>query len=74
MDEEGWIPIAVIAAFNRVKTLTADIQQLTEIVQSSTFLEYKDEKLRRKEDWKFWVLPTKQEQNPSPTTSPKSDK
>jgi len=70
MDEEGWIPLALIANFNRVKQLVTDTQQIIEIVQSSTFLECKDEKLRRKEDWKTWVLP--KEQTPSPT-SPKTE-
>jgi la-related protein 1 len=57
MDEEGWIPLNIISNFNRIKYLTTDTNTLIETIKSSTALEYKDEKIRRKEDWKTWVIP-----------------
>jgi len=57
MDEEGWVPISLIANFNRVKNLTTDISFLVECLEHSTLVEIHDEKIRKKEDWKAWVLP-----------------
>ncbi|KAF6174326.1 hypothetical protein GIB67_040819 [Kingdonia uniflora] len=56
MDEKGWVPISVIANFNRVKQLTNDIQLILDVVRASTVVELQGDKLRRRTDWKTWVL------------------
>lgn len=57
MDEEGWIPLSVISNFNRIKFLTTDTNTILETIKGSTILECNDEKIRRKDDWKTWVIP-----------------
>lgn len=59
MDEEGWIPISQLTQFNRLKTLTTDAKLIAETVESSKVVECKDEKLRKREDWKVWLIPSK---------------
>jgi len=71
MDEEGWIPLSLIAAFNRVKILTPDVQIIKEVLQTSTLLEFTNDKIRKKEDWKTWLIPKDQQVNSitTPTTT-----
>ena len=65
MNEEGWIPISIIAAFNRVKALTMDTAMITEVLANSTVVEMNGEKIRKKDDWKTWCIP----QNATTTSS-----
>jgi len=62
MNEEGFLPLALIAGFNRVKSLTTDMQLIIETVQTSTLVECKEDKIRKKDDWKTWLLPKTTEQ------------
>nr|XP_043635167.1 la-related protein 1B-like isoform X2 [Erigeron canadensis] len=55
MDDEGWVPISLIAGFRRVQLLTNDIQMITKSLRDSTTLEIQGDKLRRRTDWKRWV-------------------
>ncbi len=41
MNEEGWIPLRVIAAFNRVRSLTNDLQAVYDAVANSAVVELK---------------------------------
>lgn len=72
-DEEGWLPLSFIASFPRVRALTTDLSALSEALKLSTILEYKDDKIRKLEDWKNWVLPKTGATVDSPITSPKSN-
>ncbi|CAA6663235.1 unnamed protein product [Spirodela intermedia] len=54
MDEEGWVPISLIASFNRVKILTDNIQFILETLRTSTVVEVQDGKVRRRNDWMNW--------------------
>lgn len=58
MDAEGWVLIAVIASFNRVKALSQDLTLIQGAVARSTELETRDGHVRRRGDWFRWVLPT----------------
>jgi len=69
MDDEGWTPVTVIAAFNRLKQLTTDTQLILEVLHNSTDFETKDEKMRKKEDWKTWLPPKKEKIEPEITSS-----
>lgn len=60
MDEEGWVPIKLIANFPRVKTLTEKVQSdniqfILYCLRASTFVEVQDEKVRRRDGWRKWT-------------------
>ncbi|KAK1305456.1 hypothetical protein QJS10_CPB11g02021 [Acorus calamus] len=58
MDGQGWVPISLIAGFNRVKQMTTDIQIILNAVRASTIVEVKDGKIRRRAGWAKWILPS----------------
>ncbi|KAJ8762215.1 hypothetical protein K2173_007371 [Erythroxylum novogranatense] len=55
MDEQGWVPITLIADFNRVKRMTVDLQLILESLRTSTVLEVEEDKVRRRNDWMKWI-------------------
>ncbi|KAI9486623.1 MAG: hypothetical protein EXX96DRAFT_48375 [Benjaminiella poitrasii] len=65
MDTEGYVPLSLIAGFNRVRGLTNDMTLVRAALELSQILEVKkkevkeegSELLRKKEGWKTWVLP-----------------
>lgn len=58
MDAEGWIDIGMIASFNRIKTLTADVATVKEVMAMSSLLDIKGDKVRLSGgEAKRWVLP-----------------
>ena len=56
MDAEGWIDIALIAAFKRLKMLTSDIDLVKEMMNVSYMCEVRENKVRTR-DWQRWILP-----------------
>ena len=59
MDSKGWIPINLIASFNRVKQLTTDAQMVKDVLSLSSLVEVRDDHVRLANDaWKSFVLPT----------------
>lgn len=56
MDDQGWVPISLIATFNRVKQLTNSIKYIVDTVKLSTIVEVQGEKIRRRNDWMHWLL------------------
>ncbi|WVZ61367.1 hypothetical protein U9M48_011259 [Paspalum notatum var. saurae] len=67
MDGQGWVDMSLIATFKKVKKLTNDLQYIKETLQSSSILEMKDGKIRKRHDWDKWVIP--RESNPDITSS-----
>jgi la-related protein 1 len=64
MDKEGWISIAMIASFNRIKNITPEVSLVKEMMELSSLLEVQGDHVRiRGEDSKKWVLP---DAKPSP--------
>jgi len=58
MDSEGWIDIAMVSSFNRVKSLTPDNNIIREVMTLSSLLEVREEKVRLANgESKRWVLP-----------------
>jgi hypothetical protein len=57
MDAEGWIEIAVIAAFKRLASLTSDVNLVKEMMRLSCMVEIRENKVRTV-DWQHWILPT----------------
>ncbi|KAL0925775.1 hypothetical protein M5K25_004145 [Dendrobium thyrsiflorum] len=56
MDEKGWVPISLIAGFNRVKQLTNSVQYILDTIQLSAVVELQGEKIRKRNDWMTWLL------------------
>ncbi|XP_009773869.1 la-related protein 1A [Nicotiana sylvestris] len=55
MDDQGWVPISIIADFKRVKKMSTDIAFIIDALQASSTVEVKDDKLRRRDEWSKWV-------------------
>jgi hypothetical protein len=58
MDSQGYIDLALLAAFNRIKALTQDIQVIIDAIKHSTFIEInmQELKLRRRDNPDKWPL------------------
>lgn len=58
MDSRGWIPIPLIASFNRVRTLTTDVQLVKDVLILSNIVEVKHDWVRMGgNQWEQFVLP-----------------
>ncbi|GJJ67858.1 la-related protein 1 [Entomortierella parvispora] len=57
MDAEGYVPLSLVANFNRVKSLTTDHALIKETLKNSTEIELKGDNIRKKSDWTIWVFP-----------------
>eukprot|EP00898_Chlorokybus_atmophyticus_P004472 jgi/Chlat1/5025/Chrsp32S04986 len=68
MDEYGFIPVSVIASFNRVRMLTTDTDMILEALQGSSIVEIQGDKLRKAEDWQSWLLPATPQDRPVAAT------
>ncbi|KAL5778256.1 hypothetical protein ACOSP7_011182 [Xanthoceras sorbifolium] len=55
MDDQGWVPITLIAGFPRVKNLTNNIQLILDSLRTSTVVEVQDDKVRRRIEWIKWL-------------------
>lgn len=67
MDDQGWVPISIIADFKRVKRMSTDIAFIIESLQASSTVEVKADKLRRRDEWSKWVSASA-DQKSSPLT------
>ncbi len=75
MDAEGWIEISMIASFNRIKTLTADVAVVKEVMGQSSLLELEADRVRLGGgEWQRWVLPDAKPSNALGTLSPSPKK
>jgi len=54
---EGWVPIQLIASFNRLRSLTKDVDLVVEALRLSPELEVRDGMVRKRHDWQRWLLP-----------------
>ncbi|XP_038994773.1 la-related protein 1C-like [Hibiscus syriacus] len=57
MDEQGWVPIKLIAGFKKVTLLTDNSQLITDALQSSTVVEVLGDKVRKRNNWMQWIMP-----------------
>lgn len=53
MDDEGFVPLSLIASFPRVRSLTFDTTMISEAMRNSVLVEVKNGKLRS-HDWRRW--------------------
>lgn len=58
MDSNGFVDLSFIANFNRVKGLTTDTKLIREALDDSQILEVKGDKLRKREGWETWLMPS----------------
>ena len=56
MDSRGWIPIDLLAQFNRVRTLTTETQLVVEVLMLSSIVEVRGTHVRPRQ-WQQFVLP-----------------
>ena len=56
MDARGWIPISVIASFNRVRHLTQDVQLVRDVLTLSSLVQVRGNMVRMG-GWEPFVLP-----------------
>ncbi|KAK7262989.1 hypothetical protein RJT34_30572 [Clitoria ternatea] len=63
MDDQGWVPINLIAGFKKVKHLTDNIQIVLHAVRTSSVVEVQGDKIRRRTDWRRWIMPSIQRSN-----------
>ena len=58
MDSRGWIPISLLASFNRVRQLTLDPQLVRDVLALSQIVEMRDDCVRMGGgEWVQFVLP-----------------
>ncbi|KAI4912867.1 hypothetical protein J4E90_006275 [Alternaria incomplexa] len=81
MDSQGFVALEFIAGFNRIKSLSPDIDMIRLVCQQSATIEYRtsengQDRLRRKEGWQQWVLdmaerdPSAQNEGPKELNQP----
>lgn len=68
MDEQGFLPISLIAGFHRVQALTTNLNLILEALKDSTEVEIVDEKMRKKIEPEKWPIP-----GPPPRNVPQTD-
>ncbi|XP_076957484.1 la-related protein 1B-like [Bidens hawaiensis] len=56
MDEQSWVPVNLIAGFNKVSCLTDNLQLILDAMQKSTVMEVQGDKMRRRNDWMRWLI------------------
>lgn len=67
MDSQGWVPLTVIAGFNRIKALTKDMNLIRHVCQVTRTIEFRPgedgaDRLRKLDEWEQWVLDIGQRQ------------
>ncbi|XP_050369681.1 la-related protein 1A isoform X2 [Argentina anserina] len=55
MDDQGWVPIATIADFKRVKKMCTDIAFILDSLLGSATVEVQGNKIRRRVEWSKWI-------------------
>ncbi|KAA8544479.1 hypothetical protein F0562_022481 [Nyssa sinensis] len=70
MDDQGWVPISKIADFKRVKKMSTDITFILEALQSSSVVEVQGGKIRRRDEWSKWILPSSEHKLSSAAQTP----
>ena len=76
MDSQGFVPLEFVAAFNRIKNLTPDLDTVRLACQQSLEIEYctsetGQELLRCKDGWQRWVLDIAERDSSAKNEGPK---
>ena len=67
MDSQGWVPLTVVAGFNRIKSLTEDMNLIRHVCQNSRNIEFRPgddgtDRVRKVDKWDQWILDIDQRQ------------
>lgn len=73
MDEQGWVPITLIANFPRVKSLTSNVELILDSLKTSSVVEVQGDKLRKRDDWMKWLPSTQREVDSSSMSTGESN-
>ncbi|KAK3832972.1 MAG: hypothetical protein JOS17DRAFT_741186 [Linnemannia elongata] len=57
MDAQGFVPLSLVANFNRVKNLTTDHALIKDTIKDSNVIELNGDNIRKKGDWATWIFP-----------------
>lgn len=76
MDSQGFVSLDFIASFNRIKSLSSDIELVKLVCQQSAAVQYRtgedgQDRLRRREGWEQWVLKMADRDASAQTDGPK---
>ncbi|KAH9295142.1 hypothetical protein KI387_038730 [Taxus chinensis] len=55
MDAHGWVPISIVANFNRVRSMTTSVNFILDVLRSSNVVEVQGDKVRKRGDWLKWL-------------------
>ncbi|KAK3828056.1 MAG: hypothetical protein J3Q66DRAFT_321706 [Benniella sp.] len=66
MDSEGFVPLSLVANFNRVRYLTTDLELIKEALRPSNEIELNGDRIRKKDDWATWIFPKENSKVPVP--------
>jgi len=71
MNQEGWVPVTILAGFKRIRSMTEDMQLVVEAIETSTTLELDAQRVnvRVKDNWKTWVLKNQEGGEDAPAES-----
>lgn len=74
MDKQGYVDLQVLANFNRVRSLTTDMNLIRDALKQSDVVELDSSanKVRRREGWETWILPASMQPRTEPLTSSSS--
>ncbi|KAL5714581.1 hypothetical protein ACHQM5_016522 [Ranunculus cassubicifolius] len=56
MDTFGWVSVDRIADFNKVKSMTKDVDLILRALQHSQVVEIQGNNIRKRNNWKTWIL------------------
>nr|XP_047934056.1 la-related protein 1B isoform X3 [Anser cygnoides] len=68
MDQQGFLPVSLIASFHRVQALTTNATLILEALKDSTEVETVDQRIRKRVDPEKWPIP-----GPPPCSLPRTD-
>lgn len=67
MDTEGFVPLSLVASFNRIRYLTTDLDLIKDALKPSKEVELDGDRIRRRDDWATWVFPKEEGSVPNST-------
>ncbi|KAK9999855.1 hypothetical protein SO802_019458 [Lithocarpus litseifolius] len=70
MDDQGWVPISIIADFKRVRKMSTDIPFILEALQTSSTVQVQGDKIRKRDNWLKWIPSSKENSLSSQAQTP----
>ncbi|XP_059429455.1 la-related protein 1A [Corylus avellana] len=70
MDDQGWVPISIVADFKRVKKMSTDIPFILDALLASSTVEVQGDKIRKRDDWSKWISSSEENSLSSQTQTP----